>query len=103
MLDHHGKAILNSFCACQPDIVYKWAVDISGEILAKEGQQFAESLCPTDGQATSNLLQCFLLERIMSEAADIAPTLCQLLQGGSVDAYPGMSLGWLIPNPLACS
>jgi hypothetical protein len=36
-------------------------------------------LQPQDGQATSDLLQQFSLESIMSEAEDIAPTLCQLL------------------------
>jgi hypothetical protein len=46
----------------------------------EEGQRLAKFLQPQDGQATSDLLQQFLLERIMSEAEDIAPTLCQLLR-----------------------
>ena len=34
MLGQHGEAILNSIRARQPDLVEKWAADVSGEILA---------------------------------------------------------------------
>ena len=79
MLDQHGEEILNSIRDCQPDIVKQWAVGVSGEILAEEGQWLAKYLQPRDNQTTSDLLQQFSLERIMSEAEDIAPTLCRLL------------------------
>ena len=80
MLGQHGEEILNSIRARQPDIVKQWAVGVSGEILAEEGQQLAKYLQPRDNQTTSDLLQQFSLERIMSEAEDIAPTLCWLLR-----------------------
>jgi hypothetical protein len=80
MLGQHGEEILNSIRARQPDIVKQWAVGISGEILAEEGQRLAKYLQPRDNQTTSDLLQQFSLERIMSEAEDIAPTLCRLLR-----------------------
>jgi hypothetical protein len=80
MLGQHGEAILNSIQARQPDVAKHWAVGISGEILSEEGQRLTKFLQPRDGQATSDLLQQFSLERIMSEAEDIAPTLCQLLR-----------------------
>ena len=37
-------------------------------------------LRPGENQTTSELLQQFSLERIMSEAEHIAPTLCHLLR-----------------------
>jgi hypothetical protein len=80
MHGQHGEVILNSIWACQPDVAEHWAVGISGEILTEEGQRLAKFLQPQDGQATSDLLQQFSLERTMSEAEDIAPTLCQLLR-----------------------
>jgi hypothetical protein len=77
MLSQHGEAILNHIWAHQPDVTKHWAVGISGEILLEEGQRLTKFLQPS--KATSDLLQQFLLERIMSEAEDIASTLCQLL------------------------
>ena len=44
MLGQHGEAILNSIRARQPDLVNKWAVSISGELLAEEGCQLAKYL-----------------------------------------------------------
>ena len=79
MLGQHGEAILNSIRARQPDLVKQWAVSISGKLLAEEGRQLAKYLRPGENQTTSELLQQFSLERIMSEAEHIAPTLCQLL------------------------
>lgn len=90
MLGQHGEAILNSICARQPDIVKQWAINISGEILAEEGQQLAKYLRPSDGQTASNLLERFSLERIMSEAKIIAPTLCQLLRQVATNEKPSI-------------
>ena len=42
MLGQHGKAILNSIRARQPDIAKQWAVAVSGEILAEEGHQLVK-------------------------------------------------------------
>jgi hypothetical protein len=80
MLGQHGEAILNSIRSRQPDVVKQWAIGISGEILAEEGQRLAKYLQPRDNQTTSDLLQQFSLERIMSEAEEISPTLCRLLR-----------------------
>jgi hypothetical protein len=79
MLGQHSEAILNNICARQPDLVTQWAVNISGEILAEEGQQLANYLHPASDQSTTNVLQKFSLERVMAEADHIAPTLCHLL------------------------
>ena len=49
MLGQHGEAILNSIQSCQPDMVKQWAIGISGEILAKEGQHLTKYLQPRDG------------------------------------------------------
>ena len=57
----------------------KWAVDVSGEILAEEGHQLVKYLQPGKNQTTSELLVQFSLEQIMSKLECIAPTLCQLL------------------------
>ena len=81
MLGQHGEEILNSMRARQPGLVKKWAVDVSGEILAEEGHRLAKYLQPGENQTTSELLVQFSLERIMSESERIAPTLCQLLHG----------------------
>jgi hypothetical protein len=88
MLGQHGEAILNSIRARQPDLVKKWAVSISGELLAEEGRQLAKYLRPGENQTTSELLQQFSLERIMTEAEHIAPTLCQLLRQIAIKERP---------------
>jgi hypothetical protein len=79
MLGQHGKAILNNICSRQPDLVKQWAIDVSGEVLAEEGQHLVDYLKLDETQTVSSVLEQFSLERIMSEAEKIAPTLCQLL------------------------
>ena len=77
MLGQHGEAILNSIRARQPDLANQWAVAVLGEILAEEGRRLAKYLQPDENQTTSQLLLVqFSLERIMSEADRISPTLC---------------------------
>ena len=88
MLGQHGEAILNTIRARQPNLVKQWAVSISGELLAEEGQQLAKYLRPGENQTTSKLLRQFSLERIMSEAEHIAPTLCQLLRQIAIKERP---------------
>jgi hypothetical protein len=82
MLGQHGKAILNSIHAHQPDLAKKRAVvAVLGEILTEEGHWLAKYLQPDKSQTTSELLVQFLLEQIMFEADRISPRLCQLLCG----------------------
>ena len=88
MLGQHGEAILNSIRARQPDMAEQWAVGVWGEILAQEGQRLAKFLQPCDDQMTSELLLRFSLERIMAEAEDIAPALCQLLRRIAIKEQP---------------
>jgi hypothetical protein len=88
MLGQHGEAILNSIRARQPDLANQWAVAVSGEILAEEGRRLAKYLQPDENQTTSELLVQFSLERIMSEADRISPTLCQLLCGIATKQKP---------------
>ena len=88
MLSQHGETVLNNICARQPDMAEQWAVGISGEILAQEGQRLAKFLQPCDDQTTSELLLRFSLERIMAEAEDIAPALCQLLRRIAIKEQP---------------
>jgi predicted thioredoxin/glutaredoxin len=52
MLGQHGEEILNNIRARQPDLVTQWAVNISGEILAEEGQRLANYLHPASDQGT---------------------------------------------------
>jgi hypothetical protein len=80
MLRRHGDDILNSICAHQPDLVKQWTLKVSGEILAQEGQKLANYLRPTIDAQVSEIIQSFSLERIMSDADTIAPTLCELLR-----------------------
>jgi hypothetical protein len=80
MLGRHGEEILNSIRARQPDLASRWAVDVSGEILAQEGQKLANYLRPEKDAKISNILQSFSLERIMSDIETIAPTLCMILR-----------------------
>lgn len=83
MLGQHGDAILNAIQKRQPDLVRKWAIDLTGEILAEEGQKLAQYLRPEDGQKTSSTLEEFSLERIMADAETLAPNLCSLLRAVS--------------------
>ena len=57
----------------------QWAVNILGQILAKEGQQLANYLWPAADQGMSDILQKFSLENIMADVEHIVLTLCNLL------------------------
>jgi hypothetical protein len=80
MLGQHGEAILNNIHAQKPDLATQWAVNVSGQILAKEGQRLANYLRPVADQGMSDVLQNFSLENIMADAEHIAPMLCNLLR-----------------------
>jgi len=80
MLGQHGEDILNSIRVRQPNLVNQWAIETSGEILAQEGKKLADFLRPTQGTKVSEVLKMFSLERIMSRAEEIAPTLCHILR-----------------------
>jgi hypothetical protein len=88
MLGQHGEDILNMIRSRQPDLVTRWAVGISGEVLAQEGQQLADYLRPGENQSTSQLLLQFSLERIMFEAEHIAPNLCHMLRQVTTNTKP---------------
>ena len=88
MLGQHGEDILNNIRARQPDLVTQWAINMSGEILAQEGQWLANYLRPGADRKTSDVLQEFSLEKIMAEAEHIAPTLCQLLRQIATNSKP---------------
>ena len=88
MLGIHGEAILNNIRARQPDLIAQWAVGVTGEVLAEEGQRLADYLRPDDNQSTSELLQKFSLDRIMSESKQIAPNLCEMLRRVTTNTKP---------------
>lgn len=61
-----------------------------GKLLAQEGKKLAEYLRPTQGLEVSEILQNFSLDKIMSEAENIAPTLCNVLRKvGSTERSSG--------------
>jgi hypothetical protein len=88
MLGQHSEDILNNICARQPDLVTQWAINISGEILAQEGQRLANYLRLGADRKTSDVLQEFSLEKIMAESEHITPTLCQLLHQIATNSKP---------------
>jgi hypothetical protein len=111
MLGQHGDAILNNIRARQPGLAIQWAVNVSGEILAEEGQRLANYLRPTADRGMSDVLQKFSLEKIMAEAEHIAPTLCNLLRQIATNSKPNArdnvrkdrSLVCIFPSDLAIS
>lgn len=83
MLGQHGDVILNAIRKRQRDLVKKWAIDLTGELLAGEGRKLAECLRPEKSQKTSSTLEEFSLDRIMADAELLAPNLCRLLRAVS--------------------
>jgi len=90
MLGQHGDAILNNIRARQPDLTIQWAVNVSGEILAEEGQRLANYLRPAADRGMSDILQKFSLEKIMADAERIAPMLCNLLCQIATNSKPNV-------------
>ena len=90
MLGIHGEAILNNIRARQPDLVARWDVGVTGEVLAEEGQRLADYLRPDDNQSTSKL-QKFSLDRIMSESKQIAPNLYKMLRRVTTNTKPSVN------------
>jgi hypothetical protein len=88
MLGRHGNDVLNSIRARQPSLVNEWVNLVSGEILTQEGQKLADYLRPPRGAKVSEVLLNFSLERVMSEAEKIAPTLCRILRLVSANQNP---------------
>ena len=88
MLGQHGDAILNNIRARQPDLTIQWAVNVSGEILAEEGQRLANYLRPAADRGMSDILQKFSLEKIMANTEHITPTLCNLLRQIATNSKP---------------
>ncbi|KZP19859.1 hypothetical protein FIBSPDRAFT_892436 [Athelia psychrophila] len=80
MLGRHSNTILNEIRAQQPDLVKDFALEVTGDVLAAEDFQLAKFLQPEQGCSISDVLEQFSLERIMSEAEVIVPSLCKLLR-----------------------
>ena len=80
MLIAKGSDLLESMRQCQPKVVQAWAIKTTGEMLACKSSRLAEHLRPQQNRGISNLLKEFSLIRIMSDAEEIAPTLCELLR-----------------------
>ncbi|KZP18366.1 hypothetical protein FIBSPDRAFT_956350 [Athelia psychrophila] len=78
MLGQHGDAILIEIRARQPELVKDFAL-VTEDVLATEGFQLARFLRPDEGCSMSEVLEQFSLERNMSEAESIAPSLCEVL------------------------
>jgi hypothetical protein len=80
MLIAKGRDLLESMHQRQPKVVQAWAIKTTGKMLARKSSRLAEHLRPQQNRGISNLLEEFSLIRIMSDAEEIAPTLCELLR-----------------------
>jgi hypothetical protein len=80
MLIAKGGDLLESIRRRQPKVVHTWAAKTTTEVLARESSRLAEHLRPQQNCGVTNVLLQFLLERIMSDAEKLAPTLCELLR-----------------------
>ena len=80
MLIAKGGDLLESIRRRQPKVVHTWAAKTMAEVLARESSRLAEHLRPQQNCGVTNVLLQFSLERIMSDAEKLAPTLCELLR-----------------------
>ena len=80
MLIAKGGDLLESIRRRQPKVVHTWAAKTTAEVLARESSRLAEHLRPQQNCGVTNVLLQFSLERIMSDAEKLAPTLCELLR-----------------------
>ncbi|KAG1823919.1 uncharacterized protein BJ212DRAFT_1262685 [Suillus subaureus] len=83
-LGTHRHLLLENIQIQHPDIVDPWAVSLTAELLASEGQKLAEFLHPASRQV-SDILGKWSLERIFQEVEHLAPVLCTLLRCISFD------------------
>jgi hypothetical protein len=84
MLISRGSDLLESIRQRQPKMAYAWAAKTTGEILACESTKLAERLRPQQNCGVTNVLKGFSLTRIMCDAEELAPTLCELLRAVGV-------------------
>jgi hypothetical protein len=80
LLINKGKGLLNDMRNKQPGVVNGWAAAATGEILADEGLKLASYLRPQQGRPLTDIMGEFSLERILTDAEMLAPTLCSLLR-----------------------
>ena len=80
MLITKGSDLLNSIRRCQPKMAHAWAAKTTAEILARERTKLTENLRPRQNCGVADVLQQFSLQRIMNDAEELAPTLCELLR-----------------------
>jgi hypothetical protein len=80
LLINKGKGLLNDMRNKQPGVVNRWAAAATGEILADEGLKLASYLRPQQGRPLTDIMGEFSLERILTDAEMLAPTLCGLLR-----------------------
>lgn len=80
LLINEGKGLLNDMRNKQPGVVNGWAAAATGEILADEGLKLASYLRPQQGRPLTEIMGEFSLERILTDAKMLAPTLCSLLR-----------------------
>jgi hypothetical protein len=89
MLISKGTDLLDSMCQRQPHTANAWAARMMGEILAHKSAKLAAHLRLQQNCGVEKVLQEFSLAQIMSDAEDLAPTLCQLLRDvGCTGALP---------------
>ena len=80
LLINEGKGLLNDMRNKQPGVVNGWAAAATSEILVDEGLKLASYLWPQQGRPLTDVMSEFSLERILTDAETLAPTLCSLLQ-----------------------
>jgi hypothetical protein len=80
LLINEGKGLLNDMWNKQPGVVNGWAAAATGKILADEGLKLASYLCPQQGRPLTDIMGEFSLERILTDAEMLTPTLCGLLR-----------------------
>jgi hypothetical protein len=80
MLITMGSDLLESIRQRQPEMAHAWATKTTAEILARESIKLAANLRPQQNCGVTDVLQQFSLQRIMRDAEELAPTLCELLR-----------------------
>jgi hypothetical protein len=89
MLISRGSDLLESIRQRQPKMAHAWAAKTTAEILARESAKLAERLRPQQNRGVTHVLEEFSLTRIMCDAEELAPTLCELLRAvGVPEASP---------------
>lgn len=84
MLISKGGILLESIRRRQPKVAHAWAAKTTAKILACESSKLAEYLRPQQNCGVTRVLEEFSLTRIMSDAEELAPTLCELLRAVGV-------------------